>query len=113
MGDHSAHNVGSKAPEDEVLVAQVTEEVGGTEVKEGFETSMEEGRGGGGPDRMYFFFCFVLFCFGGLGEKELLGHSHYDAHSRPGVVKGYICKIQPVPRKGQRQAPAIAPLGSM
>ena len=29
--------------------------MGGTEVKEGFETSPEEGRGGGGPDRMYFF----------------------------------------------------------
>ena len=24
------------------------------------------------------------FAFGGLGEKELLGHSHYDAH----IVRG-------------------------
>ena len=54
MGDRSAHGVGSKAPEDEAPVAQETE-AGGTEVKEGFETSPEEGRGGGGPDRMYFF----------------------------------------------------------
>ena len=63
MGDCSTHDVGSKAPEDEAPVAQETEEVGGTEVKEQFETSPEEGRGGEQPDRMYFFLCFVLFCF--------------------------------------------------
>ena len=43
MGDRSAHDVGSKAPEDEAPVAQGTEEAGGTEVKEGFETSPKEG----------------------------------------------------------------------
>ena len=54
---------GSKAPEDGAPVAQEMEEAGGTEVKEGFEASLEEGRGGERPDRMHFFLCFVLFCF--------------------------------------------------
>ena len=63
MGDCSTQNVGSKAPEDGAPVTQATEEVGRTEVEERFETFLEEGRGGEKPDRMYFFLCFVLFCF--------------------------------------------------
>ena len=45
MGDRCAHDVGSKAPKDGAPVARGTEEMGRTEVKEGFETSPKEGGG--------------------------------------------------------------------
>ena len=73
MGDRSAHDVGSKAPEDEASVAQETEEAGGTEVQEGFETSRRR-VGEGGPNRMYFFLCFVrsllLFFLVDMGRRR-------------------------------------------
>ena len=67
MGDHSANDVAIKAPEDEAPVAQKTGEAGGTEVKEGFETSPKEGRVREGEDQTECTFAFVsfplLFCF--------------------------------------------------
>ena len=71
MGDRGAHDVESKAPEDEAPVAQETEEAGGTKIKEGFETSRRRvWEGEDQAECTFSFVSFLLLLLADLGRRS-------------------------------------------